>query len=173
MAWIDAPVSGGAPGVANKTLVVMCGGERDAFEQVASIVASYAGRCTLMGPTGAGQMTKLVNQAICGVAFAALAEITALAKRAGINVAEIPAAIAGGRANSRLLQEYMPRMATDDRTRSGRIDNMLKDLDMVAELGRETGSSLPLTSLAREIHRLIVTRGMGAEDPAALIAFFE
>ena len=64
-------------------------------------------------------------------------------------------------------------MATDDRTRSGRIDNMLKDLDMVAELGRETGSSLPLTSLAREIHRLIVTRGMGAEDPAALIAFFE
>jgi 3-hydroxyisobutyrate dehydrogenase len=173
MPWIDAPVSGGIAGVASKTLAVMCGGEADAFETVRPVVETYAGRVTLMGPTGAGQTTKLINQAICGVAFLTLAEVTVLAKRAGIDAGKIPAAIAGGRADSRLLQEFLPRMARGDTERTGRIDIMLKDLEAVAELARESGSAIPFASLAAEIHRLFVARGMGPDDPATLVRFYE
>jgi 3-hydroxyisobutyrate dehydrogenase len=173
MRWIDAPVSGGIAGVANKTLAVMCGGDKKSFEQVLPVIAGYAGRCTLMGPIGAGQTTKLINQAICGVAFVALAEITAFAKRAGIDATAIPAALAGGRADSRLLQEFMPRMARGDTERTGRIDIMLKDLDSVAELAREIGSAIPLTSLVAEVHRLLVAREMGPDDPATLVRFYD
>ena len=173
MAWIDAPVSGGVPGVMNKTLVVMCGGDRDVFEHALPVMSTYAGRSTLMGGSGAGQTTKLLNQALCAVAFVTVAEITALAKHAGIDAAVIPAAIAGGRADSRILQEYMPRMARGDRERSGRIDTMVKDLDAVAEFARENGARIPCTMLAGEIHRQLVASGLGAEDPAAIVGFFE
>jgi 3-hydroxyisobutyrate dehydrogenase len=173
MEWLDAPVSGGAPGVASKTLAVMCGGERETFERALPVMMTYAGRCTLMGGSGAGQTTKLINQALCGVAFVALGEMTVLARRAGIDVAAIPAAVAGGRGDSRLLQEFLPRMARGDRERSGRIDIMLKDLDTASALARQTGSAVPMTALATEIHRLLVLRGLGEEDPAALVSFFE
>jgi 3-hydroxyisobutyrate dehydrogenase len=172
VAWIDAPVSGGIAGVASRTLVVMCGGDRASFEAVRPVMQAYAGRVTLMGPVGAGQTTKLVNQAICGVAFVALAEMTAFAERAGIDAAAIPAALAGGRGDSRLMQEFMPRMAQRDATRTGRIDIMLKDLDTVADVARQTGSATPMASLAAEIHRLLVAQGMGPDDPATLIRFF-
>ena len=173
MAWIDAPVSGGVPGVMNQTLVVMCGGDRDVFARALPVISTYAGRCTLMGGTGAGQTTKLINQALCAVAFVAVAEITALARHAGIDASAIPAAIAGGRADLRILQEYMPRMARGDRARSARIDTMVKDLDAVAEFARETGSRIPCATLAAEIHRRLVDGGLGAEDPAAIVSFFE
>jgi 3-hydroxyisobutyrate dehydrogenase-like beta-hydroxyacid dehydrogenase len=171
--WIDAPVSGGVPGVMNKTLVVMCGGDEQVFDRARPVIETYAGRCTRVGEIGAGQTTKLFNQAICGIAFVATAEVAALAKRAGIDAAAIPSAIAGGRADSRILQEYMPRMARGDRERSGRIDTMVKDLEAVAAMARENGATIPCTLLAAEIHRLLVERGMGPEDPAAIVSFFE
>ncbi len=173
MAWIDAPVSGGAPGVANKTLVVMCGGDKDVFDRALPVMMTYAGRCTLMGGTGAGQTTKLFNQALCAVAFVAVAEITAFAKRAGVDATLIPAAIAGGRANSRILQEYMARMAKGDRERSGRIDTMVKDLDAVMQFARDNGAEIPSVTLAGEIYRSLAARGLGAEDPAAIVSYFE
>ena len=172
MDWLDSPVSGGPPGVARKTLVVMCGGEARVFEAALPVMETYAGRCTLMGPIGAGQTTKLLNQAMCAVAFVAVAEITALAKRAGIDAAKIPPALAGGRADSRILQEFMPRMAANDRTRSGRIDTMVKDLDAVAEFARACGAEIPCATLAAEIHRTLVAQGMGPEDPAAIVSYF-
>jgi len=173
MGWIDAPVSGGAPGVAAKTLAVMCGGKPEVYAKVEPVIMSYAGRSTLMGPPGAGQTTKLINQALCGVGFALIAEVTALAERAGIDAGRIPEAIEGGRADSRLLQEFMPRMAARDFTPTGRIDIMLKDLDTVAELAREAESPVPLAMLAAEIHRLLVARGLGGRDNTETLAFFD
>ena len=90
MAWIDAPVSGGAAGVEAGTLVVMAGGTPEAFARVEPVMTSYAGRATLMGPSGAGQTTKLINQALVGVGFAVIAEIAALARDAGMDAAQIP-----------------------------------------------------------------------------------
>ena len=173
MAWLDAPVSGGAPGVANKTLVVMCGGDKDTFERALPVMMTYAGRCTRMGDVGAGQTTKLFNQALCAVAFVAVAEITAFAKRAGVDATLIPAALAGGRADSSILQEYMIRMATGDRRRSGRIDTLVKDLAAVAQLARESGADIPTVTFASQINSELVARGLGAEDPAAIISYFE
>jgi 3-hydroxyisobutyrate dehydrogenase len=173
MHWIDAPVSGGAPGVMNKTLVVMCGGDQKVFDQVRPVIDTYAGRCTRMGAIGAGQTTKLFNQALCGIAFVATAEVTALARRAGVDAAAIPGALAGGRADSRVLQEFMPRMLESDGIRSGRIDTMVKDLLAVAELAAETGARIPCTNLAAAIHGALVDAGIGAEDPAAIVKFFE
>lgn len=173
MDWVDAPVSGGVPGVLDKTLVVMCGGEEPAFRRARQVMEAYAGRCTRVGGVGAGQTTKLFNQALCGITFVAVAEVTALALRAGIDAAAIPAAIAGGRADSRILQEYMPRMARHDRDRSARIDTMLKDLQAFAELALENGVSTPCAELAAEVHGELIARGLGAEDPAAIVRFFE
>jgi len=172
MPWLDAPVSGGPPGVANKTLVVMAGGETTVFERALPVITSYAGRCTLMGPSGAGQSTKLINQALVGSNFAVLAEVTQLALNAGIDATKIPQALAGGRADSQLLQEYMPRMAQADFTPLGRIGIVLKDLEMVAALARETNTATPMLGLARELHRLLTVHGLSEADNAAAIQLY-
>ncbi|MBL8670102.1 MAG: NAD(P)-dependent oxidoreductase [Alphaproteobacteria bacterium] len=171
--WIDAPVSGGIPGVRNKTLAVMAGGDAAAFERVRPIVMSYAGRFTLMGPSGAGQTTKLVNQILIGVGFLVLAEATNFAERAGVDAARIPEAIQGGRADSRLLQEFMPKLAKRDYAVQGRIDILLKDLETIAQVARETKAATPLASIATDVHRLLAAAGLGAADNTEIMRFFD
>jgi 3-hydroxyisobutyrate dehydrogenase-like beta-hydroxyacid dehydrogenase len=173
MHWLDAPVSGGVPGVANKTLVVMAGGEQSVFDSVYTLIMDVAGRCTLMGPVGAGQTTKLINQALCGAGFCLIAEVTKLAMDAGIAVEQIPQALAGGRADSSLLQEFMPHMANGDFTPRGRIDIMLKDLETVAQLAQSSKTPMPITGLATALHRILVAQGRGGEDNAAMIRLFD
>jgi 3-hydroxyisobutyrate dehydrogenase len=172
MRWLDAPVSGGVPGIEQRTLVIMAGGEAADLEAVRPVLGAYAGRVTLMGPTGAGQTTKLINQVLVGTGFVAIAEACRLAQNAGVDAALIPACLAGGRADSRLLQEYMPHMAAGDMTVRGRIDIMVKDLDTVHELARETATPMPFTQLAAELNRLMIAQGHGAEDNAALIHLY-
>ncbi|WEK02928.1 MAG: NAD(P)-dependent oxidoreductase [Candidatus Devosia phytovorans] len=170
--WVDSPLSGGAPKAAIGQLTLMQGGaEADVIEaqQVLAIVASNQ---THMGPVGTGQTTKIINQVLCGLGFMAVAEATALAEAAGVNVERIPAALKGGRADSALLQEYMPRFAARDYRRTGRIDNMVKDLDGAHDLARQTDVTMPLTTLAAEIHRLLTKAGLGGEDQAALMEYF-
>ena len=105
MRWIDAPVSGGVPGIESRTLVIMAGGDERDVAEAQPALAAYAGRVTRMGPVGAGQTTKLVNQVLVGTGFVAVAEAFRLARDAGVDTALIPACLAGGRADSRLLQE--------------------------------------------------------------------
>jgi len=128
---------------------------------------------THMGPVGAGQTTKLINQVLCGLNFMAVAEATQLALDAGVDVQKIPQALRGGRADSNILQEYMPRFATKDYRRTGRIDNMVKDLNGAQDLARLTHTSMPLTALCAEIHRMLTAAGLGGEDQAALMEFFK
>ena len=148
MGWIDAPVSGGVPGATNGTLAVMAGGNQADFDKVAPVVAHLSGRFTLMGPNGAGQTTKLINQLIVGCGFAIVAEACQLAEDAGIDPARIPLALAGGRADSPILQQYMPRMAARDREVQARIAIMVKDLTTVMDEAKRLGSALPMTGLA-------------------------
>jgi 3-hydroxyisobutyrate dehydrogenase len=172
MRWVDAPVSGGVPGIESRTLVIMAGGDERDVAEAQPVLAAYAGRVTRMGPVGAGQTTKLINQVLVGTGFVALAEAFRLARAAGVDAALIPACLAGGRADSRLLQEYMPHMAAGDMTVRGRIDIMVKDLDMVHELAREAATPMPFTQLACELHRLMVARGQGGADNAAIIHLY-
>ena len=106
---------------------------------------------------------------LVGCAFTVLAEACQLAEAAGIEVAKIPEALSGGRADSKVLQEYLPRMASADYAVQGRIDLLVKDLGTVMEESRRLGTSLPMTGLANEIHRLLSRRGLGGADNAATV----
>jgi 3-hydroxyisobutyrate dehydrogenase-like beta-hydroxyacid dehydrogenase len=173
MHWVDAPVSGGPPAVRQGTLAVMAGGSAEDFARVSPLIAQYAGRVTYMGAVGAGQATKLVNQALVGAGFMLLAEAINFARRAGIDVEKVPAAIQGGRADSALLQEYWPSMLADGSAVGGRIDIILKDLDMVASVAEQAGAAMPLTRLAGELHRLLTAWGLGNRDNAAVASLYE
>jgi 2-hydroxy-3-oxopropionate reductase len=172
LAWVDSPLSGGIPKAATGELTLMQGGASEDVAAAQAILAKVASNQTHMGPAGAGQTTKLINQVLCGLGFLAVAEATALAEAAGVDVAKIPQALRGGRADSAILQEYMPRFATRDYRRTGRIDNMVKDLNGAADLARLTHTPMPLTALCAEIHRMLTSAGLGGEDQAALMEFF-
>jgi 2-hydroxy-3-oxopropionate reductase len=171
--WVDSPLSGGIPKVATGELTLMQGGEPDAVARAQVILSRVASNQTRMGGPGAGQTTKLINQVLCGLGFLAVAEATALAEAAGVDAAMIPQALKGGRADSAILQEYMPRFAARDYRRTGRIDNMVKDLNGAADLARLTHTPMPLTALCAEVHRLLTVAGLGGEDQAALMEFFK
>ncbi len=170
--WVDSPLSGGIPKAATGELTLMQGGAPDDVAEAQAILSSVAANQTRMGGPGAGQTTKLINQVLCGLGFLAVAEATALAEAAGVDAAMIPQALRGGRADSAILQEYMPRFASRDYRRTGRIDNMVKDLNGAADLARLTHTPMPLTALCAEVHRMLTAAGLGAEDQAALMEFF-
>jgi 3-hydroxyisobutyrate dehydrogenase len=165
MRWIDAPVSGGTKGAAEGTLAVMAGGAQADFERVRPCVLAMAQRFTLMGPLGAGQTTKLCNQVIVGSAMCVLAEATRLALNAGIDPLLLPQALAGGFADSKPLQLFVPRMAQAiHEPPLGHTHTMLKDLDTVVDLARETGTPVPMAALAAQTFRLLAaTRGEGCD----------
>ena len=171
--WVDSPLSGGIPKAALGQLTLMQGGAPADVAEAQAILSNVASNQTRMGDAGAGQTTKLINQVLCGLGFLAIAEATALAEAAGVDATMIPQALRGGRADSALLQEYMPRFAARDYTRTGRIDNMVKDLNGAADLARLTHTPMPLTALCAEIHRMLTAAGLGGEDQAALMEFFK
>lgn len=170
--WIDAPVSGGIAGAAAGTLAVMCGGPQSAFDLARPVLAAYAANITLMGPVGAGQTTKLINQVLVGSAIATIAEAVSLAQAAGIDAAALPRALAGGWADSKPLQVFVPRMVGGYDTPIGAISTMLKDLDTALDLAREASAPLPMAAHAQQLLRLMAARGLGEDDPAALVRLY-
>ncbi len=165
MAFIDAPVSGGTVGAEQGTLAVMAGGDPADIERARPYVLAMARRLTHMGALGAGQMTKLCNQVIVGCAMAVLAEATRLAENAGIDAKRLPEALAGGFADSIPLQLFVPRMAAGVHSPPlGHIATMLKDLDTVIEVARDSSSPVPMAGLAAQLFRLAQTaRGADAD----------
>lgn len=173
LAWVDSPLSGGIPKVATGELTLMAGGDKADVEAAFAVLRHVASHYTHMGPSGAGQTTKLINQVLCGLNFLAVAEATQLALDAGVDAAKIPQALRGGRADSAILQEYMPRYVARDYRRTGRIDNMVKDLNAAQDLARATNTAMPLTAVCAEVHRMLTAAGLGGEDQAALMEFFK
>lgn len=168
MQWVDAPVSGGVKGAQEGTLAIMCGGHPEAIDRVRPVLASYARNITHMGPAGAGQTTKLCNQIIVGSTLAVIAEAVTLAQNSGVDAAMLPQAFAGGFADSKPLQIWVPRMVNGYSDAIGPANTLLKDLDVIAEVARATGTPIPMAGLAREIYRTLDAQGKGEEDPAAL-----
>ncbi|WP_174803594.1 NAD(P)-dependent oxidoreductase [Martelella limonii] len=173
MGWVDCPLSGGAPGALSGRLTVMAGGTRDDFEKARAVMADLCANYTLMGPSGAGQTTKLINQLFCAVQFQAVAEAVKLAEAGGVDAAAIPQALAGGRADSSIMQEFMAKFAARDYTPTGRIDNMLKDLDSLQAFALKTRTPLPMTGQVTEIHRLLVAAGLGSKDSAEMMRLLD
>ncbi len=170
--WMDSPLSGGAPKALVGQLTLMAGGSEKDVADAHRVLRHVASNYTHMGPCGAGQTTKLINQVLCGLNFLAVAEATQLALDAGVDAAKIPQALRGGRADSAILQEYMPRYVARDYRRTGRIDNMVKDLNGAQDLARRTNTAMPLTAVCAEVHRMLTAAGLGGEDQAALMEFF-
>lgn len=170
--WVDSPLSGGAPKALIGQLTLMAGGSEQDVADAHAVLKHVASNYTHMGPVGAGQTTKLINQVLCGLNFLAVAEATQLALDAGVDAAKIPQALKGGRADSAILQEYMPRFVAKDYRRTGRIDNMVKDLNGAQDLARRTNTAMPLTATCAEVHRMLTAAGLGGEDQAALMEFF-
>jgi 2-hydroxy-3-oxopropionate reductase len=173
MKWVDCPLSGGAPGARDGRLTVMAGGEQQDFERARAVMQHLCANYTLMGPAGAGQTTKLINQLFCAVAFQAIAEAVKLAEAGGVDPAIIPQALAGGRADNRIMQEFMGKFARRDYTPTGRIDNMLKDLDSLQSFALKTKTPLPMTGQVVEIHRLLCAAGLGPKDSAEMMRLLD
>jgi 3-hydroxyisobutyrate dehydrogenase len=165
MGWIDAPVSGGTKGAEEGTLAVMAGGDAAEIERARPYVLAMARRLTHMGPVGAGQTTKLCNQVIVGCAMTVLAEATRLAVNAGIDATRLPEALAGGFADSIPLQLFVPRMAQGIHSPPfGYISTLLKDLDTVVGVARDTSTPVPMAALAAQLFRLAkAARGADAD----------
>jgi 3-hydroxyisobutyrate dehydrogenase len=165
MGWIDAPVSGGTKGAEEGTLAVMAGGDAAAIERARPYVLAMARRMTHMGPTGAGQTTKLCNQIIVGCAMAVLAEATRLATNAGIDAGRLPEALSGGFADSIPLQLFVPRMVQGIHSPPlGHVATMLKDLDAVVDVAQQTSTPVPMAALASQLFRMAKTsRGADAD----------
>jgi len=172
MGWLDAPISGGAPAALEGRMAVMVGGSESDFERAQPVWDALAGRCTRMGPNGAGQTTKMVNQVLVSCTFAVLAEACALAEHAGVDAARIPHALEGGRADSRLLQEFMPKMAASEFSVEGSIAIMMKDLNMIRALADTLGVTLPVTASVTDRYRTMIDDGRGDSDCSELITLY-
>ncbi|MBX5132939.1 NAD(P)-dependent oxidoreductase [Rhizobium lentis] len=173
MAWVDCPLSGGVPGALGGKLTIMAGGSLEDFERARVVMRHLAANYTLMGASGAGQTTKLINQLFCAVLFQSVAEAVKLAEAGGVDPSAIPAALAGGRADSRILQEFMAKFAARDFSPTGRIDNMLKDLDSLQAFALKTKTPLPMTGAVVEIHRLLCAAGLGPKDSAEMMRLLD
>lgn len=173
MGFVDAPLSGGAPAAARGALTLMLGGSDVDVAHAEPLLAQLSARRTHFGPPGSGQTVKLINQILCANAFLAVAEAVRFAEVHGVDATRIPEALAGGRADSRILQEFMGRMARRDTTPTGRIVNMVKDLEGVQRAALEKRIPLPVTSLVADLHRMLVAGGYGDADNAEVMHLFD
>jgi 2-hydroxy-3-oxopropionate reductase len=167
--WIDAPVSGGVPGAQAGTLAVMAGGVAADVAAVEPIIRAYAARITHMGAAGAGQMTKLCNQAIVCATVAGIAEAVGLAQAAGIDASRLPGALEGGWADSVLLRTFVPRMTEAGQAPIGSLKTFQKDIDTVAAAAQSTGAVMPVVGAVQQVLRLGAAMGLGEADLAAFI----
>ncbi len=171
--WVDAPVSGGVAGAEAGTLVVMAGGSPGCVERITPILSAVSQRVTRMGDVGAGQITKVCNQMLVSCNVLVMAEMMALAEKAGVSAEQIPAALAGGFADSIPLQLTGSRMASKTFLPvKWHVKTLLKDLDMANELARNLTSATPMTGLGSELMRQHASQGNQDCDPSTLVEMY-
>ena len=146
--YLDAPVSGGTVAANDGNLAIMVGGEEKVFLETKKILGAM-GRPVLVGPTGAGQLAKLANQAIVGITISAVAEAVLLLERGGANLDSVRDALSGGFADSAILQQHGQRMSKRNFESGGSVRTQLKDLQNIQKVAQILG--LPLAS--RQPHR--------------------
>lgn len=172
MAWVDAPVSGGPGAALAGTLAIMAGGDAAAIARVEPVMAKLAARFTHMGPVGAGQVTKMINQVLVLTNYCVIAEALRLGEKCGVDVARIPEALASGHAGSNLLRDLTPRMVARDFAPRGFARQILKDLDMVHDLAKEMKAPTPMAAQATSLFRLLVARGHAELDGSAILKLY-
>jgi 2-hydroxy-3-oxopropionate reductase len=164
---MDAPVSGGTVGAEQGTLAIMAGGKTSTFERALPLFAAL-GRATLVGPSGSGQLAKLANQMIVGITIGAVAEALLLCEKGGANMAQVRQAIAGGFADSRILQVHGQRMVERDFAPRARMTVQLKDMRNALETASNIGFVAPITGLLEQLYAQGIDHGLSDLDHAGL-----
>ena len=168
--FIDAPVSGGQTGAENGQLTVMCGGDRDDFAKAEPVIAAYARSCRLMGPAGAGQLTKMVNQICIAGLVQALSEGLHFAEAAGLDPQAAIDVISKGAAQSWQMDNRHKTMIARKFDFGFAVDWMRKDLAICLDEARRNGASLPVAALVDQFYAEIQSRGGRRWDTSSLIA---
>ncbi len=169
LAFVDAPVSGGQAGAQNGALTVMCGGDPAAFESTRPVAMAFSRAFTLMGESGAGQLTKMVNQICIAGLVQGLAEAIAFGQKAGLDMPQVLDVIGKGAAQSWQLDNRGKTMVEDRFDFGFAVDWMRKDLGLVLEEARRNGARLPVTALVDQFYADLQAMGANRQDTSSLI----
>ncbi len=167
--FVDAPVSGGQAGAENGVLTVMCGGEAAPYARAEPVIAAYARACRLMGPAGAGQLTKMVNQICIAGLVQGLSEGLAFAQKAGLDGEAVLDVIGKGAAGSWQMDNRGKTMLADKFDFGFAVDWMRKDLGICLAEANANGAALPGTALIDQFYKDVQNMGGGRWDTSSLI----
>jgi 3-hydroxyisobutyrate dehydrogenase-like beta-hydroxyacid dehydrogenase len=167
--FIDAPISGGEAGAINGALTIMCGGDKDAFDKAAPVMDAYAKARKLMGPSGAGQLTKMVNQICIAGILQGLAEGVHFAQKAGLDVDEVVKAIGKGAAQSWQMDNRASTMAKDEYEFGFAVDWMRKDLGIALRTAEQVGANLTLAKQVDGYYADVQEMGGARWDTSSLL----
>ncbi len=167
--FVDAPVSGGQAGAENGQLSIMCGGTAEHYERVEPVISTYAKICRRLGDSGAGQMTKMVNQICIAGLVQALSEGLAFAQKAGLDGRAIVEVISQGAAGSWQMQNRHETMLDDEFEHGFAVDWMRKDLRICLQTADEIGAPLPVTALVDQFYKDVQAMGGNRWDTSSLI----
>jgi len=171
--FVDAPVSGGQAGAENGVLTVMCGGDAEPYARAEKVIGSYARMCKLLGPAGAGQLTKMVNQICIAGLVQGLAEGIHFAKKAGLDVGAVIETISKGAAQSWQMENRYKTMAAGKFDFGFAVDWMRKDLAICLGEARKNGATLPVSALVDQFYAEVQRMGGRRWDTSSLIARLE
>jgi 3-hydroxyisobutyrate dehydrogenase len=167
--FIDAPVSGGQAGAENGVLTVMCGGDQAPFDRAKPVIDSFARSCTLIGPSGAGQLTKMVNQICIAGLVQGLAEAINFGMKAGLDMEKVIGAISKGAAQSWQMENRWKTMVEGKFEFGFAVDWMRKDLGICLEEAKSNGAQLPAIALIDQFYARVQARGGKRWDTSSLI----
>lgn len=167
--FIDAPVSGGQVGAENGALTVMCGGDPHVYAKVEPVIAAFAKMCRLVGPSGAGQLTKSVNQICIAGIVQGLAEALSFGQRAGLDLETVLEVIGKGAAQSWQMENRGRTMIQGKFDFGFAVDWMRKDLRICLDEARRNGARLPLTAMVDQFYAEVQAKGGGRFDTSSLM----
>ena len=168
--FIDGPVSGGQAGAENGALAIMCGGDQKTYDAVSDTLAAYGKNIALIGATGAGQLTKMVNQICIAGLVQALAEGVNFAQAADLDIKKVMGVVGGGAAQSWQLNNRYDTMAKNEFDFGFAVDWMRKDLSIVLNEARNNGASVPVTAMVDQYYADVQKMGGNRWDTSSLIA---
>jgi len=169
ISFIDAPVSGGQAGAENGVLTVMCGGDQDAFDRAAPVIDAFAKSCKLMGASGSGQLTKMVNQICIAGLVQGLSEGVNFGVKAGLDMEKVLDVISKGAAGSWQMENRGSTMVENKFDFGFAVDWMRKDLGICLEESKRNGARLPVTALVDQFYAQVQERGGNRWDTSSLI----
>ncbi|KZB54680.1 oxidoreductase [Thalassospira xiamenensis] len=169
VSFIDAPVSGGQAGAENGVLTVMCGGDQAAFDRAAPVIDAFARSCQLMGESGSGQLTKMVNQICIAGLVQGLSEGVNFGRKAGLDMAKVLDVISKGAAGSWQMENRGKTMVENKFDFGFAVDWMRKDLGICIEESKRNGARLPVTALVDQFYAQVQERGGNRWDTSSLI----